>query len=551
MKKRIELTLDFDIDPTGDDFRYLKNLHPGLTYAIILSKSLDARGANRGKKPRYTYVFDGFFHQSFKDEDYILHRIEENPGLYEERHLGPLPEKPIIIGAGPMGLFTALKLMDYGIPSIIFERGERATDRMKTIAKFWRYGEFHEESNVCFGEGGAGLFSDGKLITRIKSPWIHYVMKRLVDFGAPKEILYLSNPHLGSNKIRVIINKISDYLVAKGCTFYFQTKVEELIFAENLSHELFNQNEIPHRKITGVKTSQGVFYSEHVILGVGHSAKDMYRHLAREKVAMAQKNFAVGVRIEHPRKHIDSIQYGDFCQYAELGASRYRLSHEDPKTHKGTYSFCMCPGGYVLSSGTEANGIVVNGMSNYSRSGPWSNSALVVSVESTVDFSTEHILNGAYFQEAIEQKAYAHSREFASGKELPAQNVFDFLDGVKGRHALPHSSTPSGLVEANIHTLLPQNLAGHLLNALLEFEHKLPGFVSKEGILIAPETRTSAPVTVLRDRITLESINTQGLYPGGEGAGHAGGITSAAVDGVKIALSIIHKEKHYAPNLSP
>ncbi|MFT6070349.1 MAG: putative FAD-dependent dehydrogenase [Bacteriovoracaceae bacterium] len=513
MPSRLQFTLDFEADlgqevtkraPDAVDFR-------------ILSQSLDARGANRGKRPRYQYNIE------------VINKGEKFSKQEEEfKNLGGLSQKPIIIGAGPGGLFCALRLADYGVPSIIIERGERAHERMKDIAKAWRYGEFNPESNVCYGEGGAGLFSDGKLITRIKSPFVSYVMNRLVDFGAPEETAYISNPHLGSNKIRVLIGKISEFLTSSGCEIHYKTKATELIF-EN-------------KKAVGVVLSNGkTIRSNNIILATGHSAGDMYQHLEDLKVSMKPKSFAVGVRIEHPRKYMDELQYGDFVKN-ELGAARYRLSWENPETSKGTYSFCMCPGGYVLSSGTENNGLVVNGMSNYARNSPWSNSALVVSVEAGADFEGG-LLSGLDFQRKIESAAFNCSVEKASGKEVPFIEVDRFLEGKVGAGDLPKSSCPSGLFRQDLSEVLPQFILTHLKTAFSHFDKSIKGFLNK-AILIAPESRTSAPVTIERDYETLESTSHEGLYPCGEGAGHAGGITSAAVDGVKIAMSILKKEKN-------
>jgi uncharacterized FAD-dependent dehydrogenase len=512
MPSRLQFTLDFEAD-LGQE---VTKRAPECTDYRILSQSLDARGANRGKRPSYQYNIE------------VITASEKFTKQEEEfKKLGGLSQMPIIIGAGPGGLFCALRLADYGVPSIIIERGERAHERMKDIAKAWRYGEFNPESNVCYGEGGAGLFSDGKLITRIKSPYVNYVMNRLVDFGAPPETAYISNPHLGSNKIRVLIGKVSEFLVSKGCEIHYKTKATELLFEDN--------------QITGVVLSNGkTLKSNNVILATGHSAGDMYQHLESLKVAMKPKSFAIGVRIEHPRKYMDELQYGDFIKN-ELGAARYRLSWENPETKKGTYSFCMCPGGYVLSSGTENNGIVVNGMSNYARNSPWSNSALVVSVEAGVDFKGG-LLSGLDFQRKIESAAYELSVQKASGKEVPFIEVDRFLEEKVGSGDIPKTSCPSGLYRQDLIEILPRFITTHLKTAFEHFDKSIKGFLDK-AILIAPESRTSAPVTIERDYETLESTSHKGLYPCGEGAGHAGGITSAAVDGVKIAMSILKKEK--------
>jgi len=513
--------LTFHLPYQEDLEAHLKKEIPDFVDYRIISQSLDARGSNRGRIPVYEYRV-----AVIKTGE----RFAEN--REEFKNLGAFSKPPIIIGTGPAGLFAALRFAEYNIPCLLFERGDRANRRMLAISKFWRHGEFDVDTNVCYGEGGAGLFSDGKLITRIKSPFVQYVMNRLVDFGAPAETAYVSNPHLGSNKIRALINKISDFLVSKGCEILYHTKVTELLY-EN-------------KKVVGVKTHDGNTYlSDHVILATGHSAHEMYQHLEKNQVAMAQKDFAVGVRIEHPRKEIDFLQYGNFCESGELGAARYRLSYENAETKKGTYSFCMCPGGYVLSSGTDADGIVVNGMSNFARNSPWSNSALVVTIKAGVDFSPDKLLAGMDYQKKIEQRAFQVSKTKASGKELPAQRVRDFLDN-KVSNTLPKNSTPSDLVSAPMGEIFPASVSDNLKNALLRFDQQMKGFVSKEAVLIAPETRTSAPVTILRDKETFESLSHQGLYPCGEGAGHAGGITSAAVDGVKVVMAILKKEKNFA-----
>ncbi|MBY0413727.1 MAG: hypothetical protein K2Q18_06165, partial [Bdellovibrionales bacterium] len=324
------------------------------------------------------------------------------------------------------------------------------------------------------------------------------------------------------------------YLASKGCVVRYNTRVDRLLTEGT--------------KVIGVLLNNGEkLYSDSVILATGHSASEMYHHLEELNVEMKQKDFAIGVRIEHPRELIDSIQYGKFAGL-ELGAARYRLSYEDPQSKKGTYSFCMCPGGYVLSSGTEANGIVVNGMSNYARNSRWSNAALVVSVRAGIDFKSDKLLAGLDFQHGIEQKAYLASKERATGRELPAQTLKEFMDnslnpdndGIK-------TSTPSGIVKTQMRSILPEFVTKHLAHALVKFDDSLKGFISDKALLIAPETRTSAPVTIQRSKETMESTSHQGLYPCGEGAGHAGGITSAAVDGVKIAMSLLKTHKGFEP----
>ena len=514
MPKKYQFQLPFDVDVEN----FVKKTYPEIRTFRTISKSLDARGAPRGKKPVYLYVLDALI----SEEDRFPH-----PETFPK--LPSLKKKPIIIGAGPGGLFCAVRLAEYGIPSIIIERGDEASKRMLHIAKFWRYGELDPETNVCYGEGGAGLFSDGKLITRIKSNLVQYVMEKFVAFGAPPETAYVSNPHLGSNKIRTIITQISNWLRLQGTEFRYNTKVEEII--------------TEHNAVIGVILSNGEkLYSDHIVMAAGHSAEDLYKELLDKNIAMKAKDFAVGVRVEHPRRYIDQLQHGKFCEAPEMGSARYRLSWHDKWSDHGVYSFCMCPGGYVLSSGTEKNGIVVNGMSNYARNSPWSNAALVVSVKTDSDLKDKDLMAGLRFQHEIEQKAFALSQQHATGRELPAMTIKEFMTGQLSDRPLPKTSSPSGIFKADIRQVFPQFIVDHLKKGLEEFNRDLPGFIYEEGLLIAPETRTSAPLTILRDKDSLVSISHQGLYPCGEGAGYAGGITSAAVDGVKCALSILKRE---------
>jgi uncharacterized FAD-dependent dehydrogenase len=514
MPKKYQFELPFEVDLD----KYVKKTYPEIREYRTLSKSLDARGAPRGKKPIYHYILDA-----------LVSAEDKFAGAETFPKLTPLKQKPLIIGAGPGGLFCAVRLAEYGIPCIVIERGDDASKRMLKIAKFWRYGELDSETNVCYGEGGAGLFSDGKLITRIKSQLVSYVMEKFVAFGAPAETAYVSNPHLGSNKIRTIITQISNWLRDQGTTLLYNTHVDELLTEGN--------------KVIGVKLSTGEkLFSDHVVLATGHSAQDFYQHLVDIKVAMKPKDFAIGVRVEHPRRYIDSLQHGKFCAAPEMGSARYRLSWHDKWTDRGVYSFCMCPGGYVLSSGTEANGIVVNGMSNYARNSPWSNAALVVSVKAQKDLKDQDLMAGLRFQHEIEQKAHQLSKLHATGRELPAMTIKEFMDGKLNDKPLPKTSSPSGIFKADIREIFPAFVIEHLRKGLEEFNKDLPGFIYEEGLLIAPETRTSAPLTILRDKKTLLSASHQGLYPCGEGAGYAGGITSAAVDGVKCAISILEQE---------
>lgn len=513
MSKRLSFTLPFDQDLNA----YLASKYPDISDFRIISKSLDARRAPKGRIPKYHYQIDVIRDgESFEDELFVFDKIDVNL------------QKPIVIlGAGPAGLFCALRLAERGLHSILVERGHRSQDRMLRIARYWRYGELDEDTNVCYGEGGAGLFSDGKLITRVKSEHIPYVMRRFVDFGAPEEIAYESNPHLGSNKIRNIISKMSDRIAELG---------SELVY-----HDPAIDIELNENPVVTLRSGRKIEASQ-VVLACGHSARDLYEKLHKNGLDIKSKSFALGVRIEHPREWMDFIQYGSFSKSDHLGAARYRLAWENPDTKKGTYSFCMCPGGYVLSSGTEADGIVTNGMSNYSRNSKWSNSALVVSITAGEDFPSVDPMDGFKFQEDIEKRAFQISKFKATGREIPAITLKEFMEGkIDYDQELPKNSCPSGLVKVDFQEIFPDFVIDHLRSALSQFNRKLDGFVTDKAILMAPETRTSSPVTIVRDKETLQSKSHSSIYPCGEGAGYAGGITSAAVDGVKVAESIIKK----------
>ncbi len=512
MSRKFEFSLNFDEGPE----KYLKNKFPEMQDFRVLSQSLDARGAPRGRKPKYLYKVEIIqVGESFEDYREDFKKVE-------------LSDRPIIIGAGPAGLFAALRFSEYGVKTVLIERGDEASSRMKKIARYWRYGVLDSESNVCFGEGGAGLFSDGKLMTRVKSPYIHYVMEQFVKYGAPENIAYTANPHLGSNKIRGIITNLSSSLKKLGHDLVYNDAVDTLIYKKN--------------KVIGVKLKSGKeILSSHIILATGHSAKNIYHDLYDNQVDLKTKSFAMGVRIEHPRHIIDSLQHGKWSDSQILGSARYRLSWENPDSKRGTYSFCMCPGGHVLSSGTEENGLVTNGMSNSARNSPWSNAALVVTVEAEKDLESNDPLEGLRLQELIEERAYNISKEKATGRELPCMSVKEFLANKIFDKELPKTSTPSGLIKTNIREIFPDYINTHLEKALLQFDHKLSGFLFEDALLIAPETRTSSPITILRNKETFESTSHKGLFPCGEGAGYAGGITSAAVDGVKVVEAIIQK----------
>jgi uncharacterized FAD-dependent dehydrogenase len=476
----------------------------------VLRQSVDARQRH---SPHFVYSVE----VADKGEELRVERFEI------ERIRWPSGRaRPVIVGSGPAGLFAALRLVERGVPCLLLERGSDTVNRLRGITRFWRYGELDRRNNVCYGEGGAGLYSDGKLITRIKSPHIPYVMNRLVQFGAPAEIQWLANPHVGSDRIRRVIPYLREFLRASGCEIRFDTRVTELLYEG--------------AAVTGVRTETGErIQADEVILATGHSAEDMLAHLRDAGVALEGKSFAMGLRIEHSQELIDKIQYRDAAGHPKLGAANYRLADHDPYDNVGVYSFCMCPGGYVLSSGTEPDGIVCNGMSNYHRNSPFANAAIVVSIDHEKLFGTD-LWGGMKMRRELETRAF---EAVGGAKALPAQRLGDFLAGRTG--TVGKGSSPSGAMAARLDEVLPRELRDRLKNSLARFERNMRGFASEEAQFYGVESRTSCPVRVPRNDTTLESVSHAGLYPAGEGAGYAGGITSAACDGVRIADRLAEK----------
>ncbi len=504
--QNIEIPIDQELEEK------LAILMPSYGEYRILRQSVDAR---RRHSPHFVYTVEvSEKGESLQLPQFPIEKVSFKPS-----------EMPLIVGSGPAGLFAALRLVERGIPCHLFERGSEAGERIKGINKFWRYGELDRRNNVCFGEGGAGLYSDGKLITRIKSPEIPYVMHRLVQFGAPEEIQWLSNPHVGSDRIRRVIPKIREFLLKNGCQIHFNTKVEKIL--------------TNNKQIVGLETEYGQqFHSPFVVLATGHSAEDMLMHLHEIGVHLDGKSFAMGLRVEHPQEMINQIQFREFSQHPKLGAANYKLAHHDPKTQIGVYSFCMCPGGYVLSSGTEADGIVCNGMSNYKRNSPYANAAIVVSVDHDKNFGSD-ILGGLKLRRDLETKAFQSVLSAGGSKELPAQTVNQFFTGRSGE-VLPGSS-PSGAVNVRLDQILPSFITKRIQEGLQVFDRQMKGFISEKAQLYGVESRTSCPVRVTRNNQTLQSISHRGLYPCGEGAGYAGGITSAACDGIAVAECIVNE----------
>ena len=430
-------------------------------------------------------------------------------------------QSPIIVGAGPAGLFAALRFAEAGAPAILFERGGDVQDRHRKVRSFWRHHELDLESNVVFGEGGAGAFSDGKIYTRRRDGELGWVFQRLVDFGADPEILEEGWAHLGTDKIRAILPNIRSYCIEKGVQFRFHSCVKKLLVDSN--------------RCTGVVLADGEeILGAPVILATGHSARDSWEMMLEAGAEAELRPIRIGARIEHPQKLIDQARYGQ--ERGELPAASYRLVSKSQEG-RGAHTFCMCPGGTVVGATAQSERIVVNGMSYSGRRAFWANSAIIVQVHPD-DYDGKDPLAGVRFQDDIERRAFELSgAQFAA----PAQRVVDFLEHRRSVD-LPRNSYPQGLASVDMWELFPPAIAQGLKDAILDFDRKIKGFAGPEALLIAPETRTSAPIRFLRDEHMFSS-SLSGLMPIGEGAGYAGGIASAALEGFLAVESALKKQK--------
>lgn len=428
-------------------------------------------------------------------------------------------ESPIIVGSGPSGLFAAYILAEHGYKPIVIEQGEKVEDRLKSIEHFFETGKLNPNSNVQFGEGGAGTFSDGKLNTLVKDKEFRgkKVFEIFVENGAPKEIMYLKNPHIGTDLLRDVIINIRNKMLSLGATIRYNTKLTNLIIKDNTLEaiEVNNSEIIPCKNL---------------LLAIGHSARDTFYMLNKNNVSMTSKAFAIGLRIEHPQEMINISQYGE--KYAKmLPPASYKLTYQT-KNNRGVYSFCMCPGGYVVNASSEEGHLAINGMSNHVRDSKNANSALVVTITKD-DFGNDP-LSGIEFQRELEKKAY----NLENGK-IPTQLLKDFLENKK--------STSLGNIEvitkgtyalSNLNDILPSYISASIKEALPNFATKIKGYDREDALLLGIESRTSSPVRILRDEHGMSNI--KGLYPVGEGAGYAGGITTSAMDGLKIAEHLIN-----------
>lgn len=483
-----------------------------------LKQSLDARS----KQPWVMLTIQAFVNEPFIDR--TVHSLSF-------KDVSNAIHKVIIVGAGPAGLFAALKLIEQGIQPIVLERGKDVRARRRDLAQLNKEGIINPESNYCFGEGGAGTYSDGKLYTRSnKRGDIDRILNILVQFGAEEKILYEAHPHIGTNKLPHIITSIREKITDCGGQFLFEKKVTDFILDNNT--------------IKGVRTADGTtFTADAVILATGHSARDIYELLHRKKILIESKPFALGVRIEHPQQLVDSIQYHCMVRDPFLPPASYSLVEQ--VNGRGVYSFCMCPGGIIAPAATDPGELVVNGWSPSKRNNPFANSGMVVSVTEEDIYkkqSPDDPLAAMHFQRSVEKKAF----EYGGGKfTAPAQRMIDFTKN-KVSASLPDCSYLPGIAAAPLQEVLPPFIHSALQNAFIAFGKKMKGYFTNEAVVVATESRTSSPVRIPRDQHSLQHPQISRLYPCAEGAGYAGGIVSAAMDGERVADQIVMLLKNAA-----
>ena len=476
----------------------------------LLKKSLDAR---KGHPFQFVYtvelIREGESFEKTPEVCFVADRRQEEPA-------------PVVVGFGPAGLFCALVLARAGLRPVILERGAPVEERTAQVEHFWHTGELNEQSNVQFGEGGAGTFSDGKLTTlvRDRDGLGRFVLEEFVKAGAPEEILYTNKPHIGTDILKKVVKHIREEIISLGGQIYFNTCMTGI--------------NVQDGRLTGVRAPGKTFETRHLFLGLGHSARDTFQMLANMGITMERKAFSVGFRIEHLQSEINKIQYREYAGSPYLAAADYKLSHTGAG-RRGVYTFCMCPGGQVVAAASQAGGVVTNGMSNFAREQENANSAVLISVLPE-DFQGQDVLAGAQFQRALEQNAFAMG---GGGYKAPAQRLEDFLAGkISTDIGAIRPSYQPGVTLSDLNKLLPAYLCEELKEGLRVFGRKLPGFDCADAMLTGVESRSSSPVRILRNSETMESISLSGLYPMGEGAGYAGGIMSAAMDGIRAAQKL-------------
>ena len=515
--KNVKVRVDEKIDYKSIIAKHLKTSTNNIIRYKIYKESIDAR-VNHD----FCYVYE-FLVDVKNEDDYlkIKNVTKYNECIYEFPKIGDkcLENRPIIVGAGPAGLFCAYMLAKHGYKPIIFERGKCVEERIKDVEEFWNKGILKDNSNVQFGEGGAGTFSDGKLntLTNDKMHRAREVFNIFVSCGANEDIMYSNHPHIGSDILRNVIQNLRRKIIAYGGDIQFNSLVENLI--------------IDNGEVKGVLVNGKKVYSKVVVLAIGHSARDTFYMLHNNNLNITSKPFAVGVRIVHLQELIDKNQYPKV--YPNIPRATYKLTYTN-SDGRGVYSFCMCPGGYVVNSSSDNMSVVTNGMSNYKRDSGFANSAIIVTVDSK-DYGS-NIFDGLKFMESLEKRAYK-----LTGGYLPIQKFKDYEMGKISKDIKDTDLFVKGnVIECNINDLFPDYINKALKNGINYFDNKIHGF--KDGLILAPETRTSSPIRIFRDE-NMES-NILGVYPCGEGSGYAGGITTSAVDGIKVAEEIAKKYKN-------
>ncbi len=499
----------------------------------IKSFSLARRSIDSRKKDNIILVYSVDIETELNEEK-IVAGFLPNKAMITQPYSYEAPEakrnfdlRPVIAGFGPAGMFAALTLAKAGLRPIVLERGAQVEERTKDVDIFWTNRKLNTESNVQFGEGGAGTFSDGKLTTGIKDPRCREVFLRFAEFGAPAEILYSATPHIGTDKLKNVVKNLRNEVIRLGGEVKFNTKLVDIITANGYVQGVSYEN--PDGTVSDIETDA-------LILAIGHSARDTFELIYKKGLEITQKPFSVGTRIEHPQEHINKAQYGKLWDSPLLPAADYKLACHPPHG-RGLYTFCMCPGGTVVAASSEDGGMVVNGMSEYARDKENANCALLVGIEPP--FDTDHPLAGMYLQREIEQKAFSMG---GGDYTAPAQLLGDFLkDSPSTKLGAVNPSCPTGVTMTDIRQVLPKKVTDTIAGAIYEFDKKLNGFNLYDAVLTAPESRSSSPIRICRDEF-FQATRLRGLYPSGEGAGYAGGIVSAAVDGIRCAEAVLNGE---------
>lgn len=499
------------------DEKYIQSITP-------VKKSIDAR--DKGDV-HIVYTID----VQVPEENRLLRRLKRDTATLAPKKAVPprqghrFDNPPIVVGAGPAGLFAAYWLAVNGAPPILLERGRDVDARTRDVESFFEGHALQKDSNVLFGEGGAGAFSDGKLTTGTKDPYQQFVLDTFVACGAPDEILYLSKPHIGTDKLKPVVKALREKITALGGTVHFETRLTDIHTKSNAIEAITCQK--GHEKLALPCSA--------LVLAIGHSARDTYQQLFNQGVNMVQKPFAMGLRIEHLQERINEAQYGAFSKNAHLGAADYKLNTPTPDG-RGAYTFCMCPGGMVVAAASQEGGVCTNGMSYHARDGLNANSAILVGVN-PADFMDDHPLAGLVFQRSLEQRAFLLG---GGGFKAPCQRVEDFLHNQKTTalgDVLP--TYRPGITLCNLADCLPEYITRNLQIGIAQMDKRLHGFAAPDALLTGVETRSSSPVRIVRGQTG--ECNIGGIFPSGEGAGYAGGIMSAAVDGIHSAARAMER----------